>query len=260
MLNNIYNIYAYLFGKSLFIPLNKVLYRLGLRGLGVQNYSNLIVTGERYSIKKFIKGKVKPVVFDVGSNVGEFSLLVNQYNITAEIHAFEPNKIVYRRLLENVSCAPNINPVNIGLYSKTEEMKLYTHKDDKLMSQGSIQINKNNKDHISHDIKLITIDEYCKTKNIPKIDYLKIDSEGSEYDILLGAKKMLENGNIEIIQFEFSSISLQREERVTINDYVKLLRNYEMYRMLTSGLYSLDGLDHHDREVYGYQNIIALKR
>ena len=52
-------------------------------------------------------------------------------------------------------------------------------------------------------VECTTIDDLCTQLKVATIDYLKIDAEGSELNILKGAKKMLHGGNINNIQVEF---------------------------------------------------------
>ena len=56
-------------------------------------------------------------------------------------------------------------------------------------------------DPILLKIKIETLDEFCKKNNIEKIDYLKIDTEGSNFDVILGATEMIKNKKIKYIQF-----------------------------------------------------------
>lgn len=52
------------------------------------------------------------------------------------------------------------------------------------------------------EIQIDTMDDFCQKNNIEKVDFLKMDVQGYEYNILLGAQNMLKNGKIEYIQFE----------------------------------------------------------
>ena len=49
-----------------------------------------------------------------------------------------------------------------------------------------------------------TIDNFCSFNNIEKIDLLKLDCDGTEYEVLLGAEKMLSKGKIGLIYTEIS--------------------------------------------------------
>ena len=52
------------------------------------------------------------------------------------------------------------------------------------------------------DVKVRTLDSYCSEKGIQSIAFLKIDVEGFEEDVLLGANSLLKSQNIGLILFE----------------------------------------------------------
>ena len=68
---------------------------------------------------------------------------------------------------------------------------------------------------------------FCIKNNIDKIDLLKLDTEGSEYEVLLGGRKMLLNNKIKTIFFEFNEMNVF--SRVFFRDFYKLLKNYKIY-------------------------------
>jgi hypothetical protein len=72
-MDKIYNLYAHLFGRVIFLKLNRFLYHLSLRGLGVLNHQNDYLTGEKIWLKKYLKDKSDPLIIDVGANVGNYS-------------------------------------------------------------------------------------------------------------------------------------------------------------------------------------------
>ena len=51
-----------------------------------------------------------------------------------------------------------------------------------------------------NNVEMVTLKNYCLKKNIDKIDVLKIDTEGSEYDVLLGLGENIKN--VKCILFE----------------------------------------------------------
>ena len=61
---------------------------------------------------------------------------------------------------------------------------------------------KNNKKHPKKKINVKTLDSLCSKKKINKIDILKIDVEGHEYDVLLGSKKIIKNVNVILIEIQ----------------------------------------------------------
>jgi len=52
-------------------------------------------------------------------------------------------------------------------------------------------------------VNITSVDIYCKENNIKKIDFMKIDTQGFEEEVLVGSKKMLKEQKIGIIQLEF---------------------------------------------------------
>ena len=57
-----------------------------------------------------------------------------------------------------------------------------------------------NKQFKTFDVKTNTIDNFCRDKVVEFIDVLKIDTEGSEAEVLEGAKNMLDKTNIVLIE------------------------------------------------------------
>ena len=73
---------------------------------------------------------------------------------------------------------------------------------------------------LTHDFIWIdtdTLDNYCKRSGVSRIDLLKIDTEGNDLKVLLGAVKMLPN--IKYIQFEDWSPESTREIKEILKDY-----------------------------------------
>ena len=66
---------------------------LAYNRIGILKYQNVIVSGEKYFISKILKKNLdlisQPILFDVGANVGEYSLLLTQEYPQAKIYAFE---------------------------------------------------------------------------------------------------------------------------------------------------------------------------
>ena len=85
------------------------------------------------------------------------------------------------------------------------------------------------------EISLDTIDNYCEEQGIKKIHFLKLDIEGHELSALHGAKKMIANGNIYFIQFEFGGCNI--DSATHFQDFYYFLKGkYRIHRILKDGL------------------------
>ena len=130
--------------------------------------------------------------FDVGAHIGIVTLAVSK-NIkeNGTIFAFEPSKVNLKFLRYHISCnkLQNIQVVD-RLVSSSENSKSTFYESKEASGMNSV-ISLNNKD-ISQKkiIRSITLDMFCKSNNIYP-DIIKVDIEGSEIEMLIGAKKIL---------------------------------------------------------------------
>jgi FkbM family methyltransferase len=237
---------------------------IALNKIGILKYQNSFVTGEQFLIsnviKKYLKGIMKPVFFDVGANVGEYSKLLKFYFPESEIFAFEPIPNTYSQLLKNFGNYGRC--VNAGMGAEEKTATIFTYSDNLMSQHASLyeeifnQFHKRS-DLIRVDFELTTIDFFCNQENITNIDFLKIDTEGNELSVLLGAKRMLSEGKIKIIQFEFGECDVF--SKVFLRDFYNLLTDFNIYRLDTNQLINL--FDYSvENEIFHFQNFIAVKK
>lgn len=147
-----------------------------------------------------------PIVFDVGSNKGDFSEVF--VNNVAEIHLFEPNELLLHYSMVRFCDKQNISYSNQAVYSKTsiennkhiDRIPFYYFTNE---NNGLSSIIDNPKwDSLPKKKKMITyvsLDDYAKNN----IDLIKIDVEGGEMEVLKGAKNILsKRSSIKFIQVE----------------------------------------------------------
>ena len=255
-------LYQILFAKKKFRKIHEATLRLSLRGLGILNYQTDKVSGEKHLLEKILVKKINsasPIMFDVGANVGEYSKSLSKYFPNASIYAFEPHPIIFKKLSENISPQLNINLFNLALGSKEAQIELFDRSEDDGSEHASVYENVINEIHhvsaISHSVYVNTINNFAEKENIEVIDFLKIDTEGHEYEVLKGASTLLSTKKIKIIQIEFNEMNVI--SRVFFRDIQDILKNYDLYRLLPSGLLSLNTAKKIETEVFGYQNLFA---
>lgn len=141
------------------------------------------------------------IFFDVGTNAGSFIKILKKFNITTNIHCFEPHPVLYQKTLSvypyinmNNYCLGNIDD-NIDIYIPKYSVGLSSVIDRPVFSKLNQEIKK-----IS--TKCTKLDTYCKENNIDTIDFIKIDVEGAEKFIFEGATELLRNNKIKCGIFE----------------------------------------------------------
>lgn len=194
---------------------------------GYANYS-----GELHIIKKVkSKNEIKPVIFDVGANVGDWSkYLINVYkNESYSLHMFEPVKNAFNILNQNIKYSSNRFFNNIALGDQKGYINI--HFDTKAQGSAGAFI----EGSISEKVNITTLDQYCLDNSIKKIHFLKMDVQGYEFQILKGAKQLLQSKSINFIQFEIDEPCI--ENRIFFKDFWKLLcQDYKIYHSLYNGL------------------------
>lgn len=144
-----------------------------------------------------------PVIFDVGSNKGEWSDILIEN--AGEAHLFEPNILLLHYTQVKYAHLTNVKYSSLGVFSEKKEMPFhfFTNTNNGLSSVFKNQIWVDMGLPMQEGkIKVTTIDDYCH--NIDRIDMIKIDVEGADYDALLGAKRMLSEKRIKFLQVEKS--------------------------------------------------------
>lgn len=260
MLSVIYKAYGYLFARNIFRKFNTFLYQISLRGLGVLNYQGEYLTGERAWLRGYLKNKVNPLVLDVGANVGNYSKDIFSSNISCSVFAFEPHPTTYKKLISNVN-SENFKAFNVGVGNTNGTLELYDYDTKDGSSHASLyrdvikDLHKGNP--ISHSVEIIVLDEFLMNQNVQVIDLLKIDTEGNEFNVLLGCKEFLKNRQVKAIHMEFNEMNIV--SKVSFKDFWDLLSDYEFYRILPGGgLLPIKNYSPIVCEIYAFQNIVAI--
>ena len=124
------------------------------------------------------------IMIDVGGHIGTTAIPYSK--LFKNVLAFEPNKESYQYFIENIK-ANNIDNIvleNKGVYNKNTYCKVVQHND---VNSGCFYIKECEEEEID-SIKVIKLDDIDITDNV---DFIKIDTEGSEIYVLEGAIELI---------------------------------------------------------------------
>jgi FkbM family methyltransferase len=220
-----------------------------------------IYKGRNYEpdLTKFVLQKISyndgDVVLDVGANLGWYSINIDTVHPTKKLKilAFEPDDVNFSLLKDNAKLnKADIILVNKALAEQTGQQILYKYAEHNLGRHSLLKENNNQKQIMVNTTTLDNVlDEYQLQDH--KIKLLKIDVEGYEYQVLLGASNVL--NNVENIIQEFSP-SVMRDNNIDPENLIKLLvdNNFEPFFITNNGdkivsadlnnyLYSTDALN-----------------
>jgi FkbM family methyltransferase len=128
-------------------------------------------------------------VFDIGTNMGETLLNFAQRNKTGKNFGFEPVPFLYEKAKENIA-RNNFSNIHLNNLAVSNEQGELFFEVPKNRNFGSISMS-HQPTTDSKKVKAITLDAYIKENNIEKVDFIKIDVEGFESNVLNGAPETI---------------------------------------------------------------------
>jgi FkbM family methyltransferase len=255
------SLYRRLFAHRIFRGFNSTLHGLALHGLGVMNWQDDAVSGERYLIRTYLPRALRhahPVFFDVGANTGAFTSGLLARFPGATIYAFEPQPQNFARLISAGHPPDRVRHENIALGRAPGRINLYDRADHSGSAHASVFEEVIADIHrqavTATEVRVDTLDQVAARYGVPSIDYLKIDTEGNELAVLEGGAQLLRDARIGYIHFEFNEMNVV--SRVFLRDFRKLLPAHRLFRLLPRGLLPL-GTRSVSTEIFAYQNILA---
>ncbi len=163
---------------------------------------------KNFNEKKVIEEYVPDggVVFDVGSNLGSYIKFVSNSSKKKEInfHSFEPNSNLCETQDKLSLSSKHSIVINALAVTDTDgQVKFY----ERSISSHSSLIDSPKMSAISktidtYDVESMRIDSYCEKNDITKIDLLKIDAEGKDFEVLKTCENLLKGKNIKLIKIE----------------------------------------------------------
>lgn len=130
-------------------------------------------------------------VLDVGANTGLFSLLAARRSSSVAVHAIEPVPRVFALLQANIARnhLTNISCHRLALSNCEGSLPMYVPEDDIPVMASLLPDWRPGSDCIAVDTK--TLDQFVTERGITNLGLIKIDTEGTENDVLAGAKTTL---------------------------------------------------------------------
>jgi FkbM family methyltransferase len=189
-----------------------------------------------YLVQQRLVTKDKPVIFDVGANVGQTALRYRSLFPGAAIHCVEPFGPSFEQLGKAVGRDPNVvlhrvalaassgsARLNVNLSAATNSLLESDARASHYWGGGLLETQS------TVEVATRTLDELCAERNIAHVDVLKIDVQGAEYAVLEGARRLLTGQRIDLIYMEVIMAPTYVGQR-ELQDYLVLLAS-SRYRL-----------------------------
>lgn len=174
------------------------------------------------------------IIFDVGANIGLYSLLAASTNARSVVHAFEPTPSLSQAIDENLRLNNLNNVVNnrLAVGDTIGDVFLNFSSGTGGNNEGMNFVTKGKVEASGEATTATTLDQYCQDKGITSIDLMKMDVEGGEYAVLMGAKELLKNQAIKCIVLELIEWAAKRSGHSTRDVKQILVDNgYQIYAL-----------------------------
>lgn len=236
-------------------------YHNALRDIGILNWEDENRSGENFFLQTYLSAFVRPVVLDIGAHHGDYSRKVIDICHSAVVYAFEPHPATYKEL-EQCGKTYGFQTFQFGLGQNQESAVIYDYQDQDGSEHASIYKDVIEKLHAAttteHPVRLKKLDDVVDELDISQVNLLKIDTEGNEFSVLLGAEQSIRNNMIDVIQFEFNEMNII--SRTFFKDFFDFLPEYDFYRLTPNGAIHISTYIPWLCEIFAYQNIICTRK
>lgn len=184
-----------------------------------------------------------PVILDIGANVGFFDvILLSKINVS-RIFAYEPVTVNSNKFQEIIN-DNDILKQKVSLYTMAvtgkpvDKLELHIQGDNENTVDASV-LSEFKKDHnTTITVPCITLGEILQKNNLSKVDLLKMDCEGSEYDIMYNTDPELIKRITKMV-IEVHDIDNEKNNVSFFNDYTKSLGYLTSYEKIDVDCYIL---------------------
>lgn len=149
------------------------------------------------------------VFFDIGAHTGETAQAVLRDFERARVYSFEAHPTTFAELQKNVADdRAKLFPLAVSDQVGHATFFDYGHLAtcNSLVGENQFAVRSGNPAR-TLSVPCITLDQFCVQENIAHIDVLKIDTEGHDLSVLLGAAETLKNRGVSFVHIEFNSMT-----------------------------------------------------
>ena len=174
---------------------------------------------------RFFSLRPDSIVIDVGANIGVTALNYAKAVPEGKVFAFEPTHYAFAKLKHNVALNPGLSNRIVVIQAfvshtpsaRTDLSAYSSWKVDRKHYQGQHPVH-GGLIQSSESVPATSIDEFCLRNDISRVDLIKIDTDGHEYDVLTGAVNTIRQFR-PIIIFE-AGLYIMREQHIDFQTYM----------------------------------------
>ena len=209
-------------------------------------------------ISFYLKNKINKIdiIFDVGSHMGTYTDMVVKAYPNCKSFLFEPQSKIFKKIEQKYLNNKNIDVFNLAISDteKKQNLNLNSHdltaslldfdpKSNYLKFKAKLyQTDINNMNYGTELVQTISLDKFIIDNNLEKIDLLKIDTEGNEFNVLKGLKKKINIVNNILIEIHHRELFLdydpEKIHQYLVSNGFKLVKKFRFPFCWVDSLYT----------------------
>lgn len=186
-------------------------------------------------VSKIFQQVIRPsdTVFDIGANMGWYTVLASSILQSGKCFAFEPNPELLERTVKHIELnglQDNCQFFNVALSEQPGSVTLHVYK----RGHGLSSIQPVSKDKFTPiEVEATTVDLIIEKHSIQAVDFIKMDVEGAELMVLLGSQGLLKQQNppIWVMEINFETARTFGHEPIDLLNHLNQHGDYSFYRI-----------------------------
>lgn len=133
------------------------------------------------------------VAFDIGANIGSHTLIMGKLvGDSGKVFAFDPHPEICKKLVDNINLNnfKNAKVFQLALSDKIGEMTLFSHNKTAL-DQGTSSLYALDNLQNKFKVSVSKIDKVFGDEGLDRLDFIKIDTRGSDFPIIIGGSESI---------------------------------------------------------------------
>ncbi len=194
----------------------------------------------------------KPVVFDVGANVGQSVESFRQAFPGSLIHSFEPSPTTYAKLRARCEGMRDVSTWNYAAGADRATLSFTENtKPDMSSFLAPGELCWGSVERVT-PVQVVTLDSFAEEQGIEFIHVLKSDTQGYDFEVFKGAERLMNENKIGLIYFEF----------IFSDMYKNLPAFHEVFRYLQEHDFSLVSFyeSHFQQDLVSWTDVMFINR